>query len=126
LQLTARLNANGAGIEIVDTSGSTASNLQIADVGAGTLAAQLGIAVNGAQSGINSGRLNHRYVNEATSVSKYAPDGGAIAPGSIRITDSAGNQTLVDISGAVKSVGDVIHASIWRRESPCTPSSMRR
>ncbi|MGE3313866.1 MAG: flagellar filament capping protein FliD [Planctomycetaceae bacterium] len=108
LQLTARLNSNGAGIEVIDTSGSSASNLQIADVGAGTLATQLGISVNAAQSSVNSGRLNHRYVNEATSLSKYAPDGGSVASGSIRITDSAGNQTLVDISAAVKTVGDVI------------------
>lgn len=108
LKLTAQLNANGAGIEVIDTSGSTSNNLVIADVGGSTLAAQLGISVDAGQTSVHSGRLNHRYVSEATSLAKYAPDGGGIEPGSIRITDSAGNQTLVDISSAVKTIGDVI------------------
>jgi len=108
LKLTARLNATGTGIEVLDTSGSTAGNLVIADVGGGTLAAQLGIAVNAAQNSISSGRLNHRYIDEATSTNDYAPDGGAIEPGSFRIIDSAGNEAIIEISSAVKNIGDVL------------------
>ncbi len=108
LKLTAQLNAVGNGIKILDTSGATSSNLVIADVGPGTLASQLGIAIDAAQNNVNTGRLNHRYVNESTSVGNYAPDGGGIATGSIRITDSAGNEAIIDISSAVKSVGDVL------------------
>ena len=108
LQLTAEINPRGNGITVRDTSGATASNLVIADVGGSTLAAQLGIAVDDAVEAIDSGSLALRYVNAATSVSEYAPDGGGIEPGSIRITDSAGNTATVDISNAVENIGDVL------------------
>ncbi|MBW3541457.1 MAG: flagellar filament capping protein FliD [Planctomycetes bacterium] len=108
LGLTARVNEIGHGIEIEDTTGSTASNLIIADVGGSTLAAQLGIAVNAAADSVASGPLSLRYVNEATALSDYAPDGGAPAAGSIRITDSAGASVTVEISSAAKTVGDVL------------------
>ena len=108
LQITARVNETGTGIEIEDTSGASASNLIIADVAGSTLAQQLGIEVDAAQNSIDSGRLDFRYVNEATSVSNYAPDGNAIEPGSIRIVDSAGNSAVIEISEAVKNIGDVI------------------
>ena len=108
LQLTARINATGTGIEVIDTSGSTASNLIIADVGAGTLAAQLGISIDAAQNSVNSGSLNHQYVNQASTLENYAPDGKGIEPGSIRIIDSAGNEDVIVISTAVKTIGDVL------------------
>ena len=108
LKLTARVNDTGTGIVITDTSGASAGNLIVADVGGSTLAAELGIAVNAAQSSVSSGGLNLRYVNEATSVANYATDGAGIAAGGIQITDSAGNTTVVQISSAVKNVGDVI------------------
>ncbi|MCH7685187.1 MAG: flagellar filament capping protein FliD [Planctomycetes bacterium] len=108
LQLTARINSIGTGIEIVDTSGSTTSNLIISDVGSSTLAAQLGIAVDAAQTSVDSGNLALRYVNEATSIANYAPDGGMISPGSFLIVDSAGNEAVIDISSAVQTLGDVL------------------
>lgn len=108
LQLTARINAVGTGIEIVDNSGATASNLIIADVGGGTTAADLNIAVDAAQDTVNSGSLKLRYRNESASLSNYVPGGGEITPGQIRIVDSAGNSSLVDISSAVDDIGDVI------------------
>ena len=45
LSLTARYSSTGTGIEVVDTSGATASNLVIADVGGGSVAADLGLAI---------------------------------------------------------------------------------
>jgi len=108
LQLTARINGIGTGIEIVDTSGSTSSNLIIAEVGGSTLATQLGIAVDAAQNSIDSGSLSRRYVNEATSIANYAPDSGGIEAGSILIVDSAGNEAVINISSAVATMGDVI------------------
>ena len=108
LQLIARVNDVGTGILIEDTSGATASNLVVADVGGGTLATQLGIAVSAAQTSQNSGSLNHRYVGANTSLEKYAPSGGKIDPGSIKITDSAGNTAVIAISSAAKTVGDVM------------------
>lgn len=108
LQLEARANDQGTGIVITDTSGATASNLTIADVGGGTLAAQLGIAVNGAQTSIDSGSLSLRHVNEATTLDTYAPSGGKVTTGSFAIVDSTGQQSVVSITSAVKTIGDVI------------------
>ena len=108
LQLTATLNANGTGIVIQDTSGSTASSLIIADVGGGTTAADLGIAVNAAQTSQDSGHLQHRFVGENQSLSTYAPKGIAVPTGSFRITDSAGNQAVINITSSVKTLGDVL------------------
>ncbi len=108
LQLSARINNAGTGIVVTDTSGATASNLIIADVATGTLAEQLGIEVDAAQTSIDSGSLNHRYLNESTSVADYAPDGSGIAAGSIRIVDSAGNEEVIAISSAVATIGDVL------------------
>lgn len=108
LQLTAAMNETGTGIEITDTSGSTASNLIIADVSSSTLATQLGIAVDAAQDSIDSGSLGLRYVNEATSLDTYAPDGGGVEAGSFVITDSAGRDYTIAISSAVENIGDAL------------------
>ena len=107
LQLTASLNATGNGIQIVDTSSSTASNLKIADVGGSTLATQLGIAVDAAQTSVNSGSLNLRYVNEATDITKFAAK-GTVDQKSFSISDSNGGTYVVNISSTVKTVGDVL------------------
>jgi flagellar hook-associated protein 2 len=108
LQLSAKINDTGTGIEITDTSSDTASNLVIADVGGSTLADQLGIAIDAAQTSVDSGSLNHRYVSHSTSLDEYSPDGKPLDTGTLRITDSAGNEAVVIISAAVKTVGDVI------------------
>lgn len=108
LTLTARINAVGTGLEIVDTSGSTANNLIIADVGGSTLAADLGIDINAASTSINSGTLKLRHVNESTSLSDFAPDGTGVDAGSFLIIDSAGNQESVSISSSLKTLGEVI------------------
>ncbi|OYW23774.1 MAG: hypothetical protein B7Z55_03190, partial [Planctomycetales bacterium 12-60-4] len=97
LQLSARLNAQGNGIEVVDTSGATASNLIIADVGGSTVTADLGLTVDSAVTSIDSGALRLRIVNESTSLSSYSPRGTAVSQGSFRITDSAGNQAVISV-----------------------------
>lgn len=108
LALTARLNKLGTGIEIVDTSGATTSNLIVADVGGGSVAADLGVAVNLATTSVASGSLGLRHVNEATLLDKYAPDGGDVERGSFLIIDSAGNQASISVSSSVKTVGDLL------------------
>lgn len=108
LSLTARINAVGNGLEVVDSSGATASNLIIADVGGSTLASNLGIRVNAAQTSVNSGSLGLRHVNHTTSLSNYAPDGSGVDAGSFLIVDSAGNQETVSISSNLKTLGEVI------------------
>lgn len=108
LQLRAELNAAGTGLVVRDTSGSTAANLQIADVGGGTLAADLGIAVDAAQNSVTSSSLGLRRVNEATSLATYAPRGGAVSTGSFRIQDSAGNQAVINLTSSAQNIGDVL------------------
>lgn len=108
LQLTARINDLGTGILITDSSGASASNLVIADVGGSTLATQLGIEVDAAQTSIDSGSLSLRYANEATDINDYVPETGTLSTGSILITDSAGNQASVSISESVETIGDVL------------------
>ena len=94
LNLTASIDSAGDGIQVTDTSGSTASNLEIQDVGGSTLATQLGISINAATSSVDSGRLNLQYVNQATSLSTYAPGGGAVPSGDFTITNSAGKSAI--------------------------------
>jgi flagellar hook-associated protein 2 len=108
LDLTAQVDSSGTGIEVTDTSGSTADNLVIQDVGSSTLATQLGIATNSATSSVDSGNLNLQYVNDATSLSTYAPGGGAVPQGSFTITDSAGHEATISITSAATTVGDVL------------------
>lgn len=108
LQLSARIDELGGGIIVSDTSGQAASNLIIADVGASTLADQLGIAVDAAVDSVESGSLSFRYVNAATDVDAFVPQTGSLSTGSVLITDSAGNQSAVEFSDAVETVGDVL------------------
>ncbi len=108
LKLRAQLDSRGTGILVTDTSGLSASNLIIADVGAGTVAADLNIDVDGAVESIASGSLGLRSVNEATSLSRYAPSGGSVSAGSFSITNSAGATAVVNIGAATKTVGDVL------------------
>jgi flagellar hook-associated protein 2 len=109
LALTASIDASGTGIEVTDTSGSTANNLVIQDVGGGTLATQLGISTNSATSAVDSGNLNLQYVNDATSLSTYGPNGTAVPHGAFTITDSSGHSATIAISAGTKTLGDVIN-----------------
>jgi len=108
LKIQASINGRGNGLVIADTSGETASNLVISDVGGSTVAADLGITFDAATDEVESDALHLRFVNEATSVSNYAPDGQGIQVGMFQITDTAGNVGIIDITSAVKTVGDVI------------------
>lgn len=108
LELRAELDGNRTGIVIRDTSGSTANNLVIADVGAATLAADLGITADSAVDAVNSGHLGLRRLNEASSLDTYSPKGSKVSTGSFRITDSAGNQAVINITSSVKTLGDVL------------------
>ncbi len=110
LQLTASLNSAGTGIQIRDTSGSTAANLAIADVGSSTAAAQLGIAVNAAQNSIDSGSLNRQYINLGTSLATYGTGGAAVPAGAFTITDSTGHASTVNVSSSIQTIGQLQQA----------------
>jgi flagellar hook-associated protein 2 len=110
VKLTASLNAAGTGIQIRDTSGATSGNLVIADVGAGTAAAELGIAVNAAQNSVNSGSLGLQYVNLATTLATYGSGGTAVPNGAFALTDSTGAQSTVVVNGSIQTIGDLKQA----------------
>ncbi|MCA9098681.1 MAG: flagellar filament capping protein FliD, partial [Planctomycetaceae bacterium] len=107
LQLKASLNSAGTGIVVTDTSGSTSSNLTISDAVGSTIAADLGIAVDAAQNSVNSGSLHLRYLNEASSLTKFSVN-GALSTGSFIITDSTGAESTISITSNVKTLGDLI------------------
>ena len=108
LSLTARYNELGTGIEVVDSSGATASNLIIADVGGGSVAADLGLTVDAADTSVDSGSLGVRRVGLQTSLTDFTADGESVAAGSFLITDSAGNQESIAISSSSATIGDVL------------------
>ncbi|MEZ6137243.1 MAG: flagellar filament capping protein FliD [Pirellulaceae bacterium] len=109
-EVQARLNRTKTGIEIVDTSGSTANNLIIANGDANNTATKLQIAVDKAASSVDSASLNRQFVSRNTKLDSLA--GGKPFPlASIRLTDSAGAESAVNLSAKnVKTVGDVIDA----------------
>ncbi|MCA9072901.1 MAG: flagellar filament capping protein FliD, partial [Planctomycetaceae bacterium] len=66
------------------------------------------IVIDSATNSVESGSLNLRHVNEATSISKYAPNGSSLSVGSFLIRDSNGSEATITISSTVKDIGDVI------------------
>lgn len=108
LSLTARYNSTGTGIEVVDTSGASASNLIIADVGGGSVAADLGLTVDAAQTSVDSSSLGLRRVNEQTTLSDFAADESGVEIGSFLITDSDGNVDSISITASDLTIGDVL------------------
>lgn len=106
LQLSAEINESGTGLTIRDNSGGS-GNLVISDT-TGTVAADLNIDIDAAVDEVEGAGLNRRFVNEATSIEKYAPDGKNHDPGQIQITDSAGKTAAINFSTAVETIGDVI------------------
>jgi flagellar hook-associated protein 2 len=106
--ITAQLNTAKNGIELVDTTGSTAHNLTVADVGGGTTATKLGIAGSVAKSSVNGGDLHLQVVTKNTAISDL--NGGAgIMRGYVSITDTTGNQAKLNLFAKdMQTVGDVI------------------
>jgi len=110
LNLTAALNPVGNGLLITDATApdQIVGNLVIADADAGTLAQNLGIAVNAAVSQVNSGNLQLQYVSEATALADLR-QGQGIRLGRINLTSSSGNRFTVDLArDNIKTVRDVI------------------
>jgi flagellar hook-associated protein 2 len=107
--ITASLNQAGNGIQLTDTTGSTAHNLIVADADSSTTAENLGIAVNAAQSSINSGDLHLQSVSENTTLASY--NGGAgVATGTFTITGTSGKSATINVNSQINTIGDLINA----------------
>lgn len=106
----AQVNSARNGLEIVDTTGATASNLIVADGDGTNTATKLGLAASVAADRINGGSLQRQVVSRSTLLSSYN-GGRGVANGSFLITDSSGQSAAVNLAVLQpKTVGDVIDA----------------
>ncbi len=108
LGISASLNRTKTGIEIVDTTGSTANNLIIADADDTNTATKLQIVGDVSASRIDSKSLNLQHITRNTLLSNFN-GGKPISSTSISFKDSAGKEGLLNLrSVSAKSIGDVI------------------
>lgn len=103
----ARINKDRDGIEIVDTTGATAANLQIANNDATNTADVLGIAVDAATTSVDSGSLNLQIVSENTLLANLN-GGNGVSAGSVLLTDTNGQKGTLNINSNIKTIGEVI------------------
>ncbi|CAE7926357.1 fliD [Symbiodinium sp. KB8] len=107
--VAARVNDNGTGILLTDTSGGSGP-LVIAEAGDTTTAADLGLLGEQATGSFDTGTLNRQSVGRQTQLSTLR-GGQGISRGQVRITDSDGKTSTVDLrfNGVDNpTLGDVI------------------
>lgn len=106
--VSARINSSRTGIELYDTTGSTAHNLTVADADSTQTATKLGIVADAADTRFVGGNLGRQIVNEATLLSSLN-GGRGIARGTFKIQDTQGATATIDLSGSqIQTLGDVI------------------
>lgn len=105
-KLTARINKQGTGLELVDNTGSSGIS-----VAAGATADSLGLssAGGGSTSGntVTGKNLQKQYMSTATKLESLN-NGRGIGTGVFRITDSSGQSRTFDIASDSKTLGDII------------------
>jgi len=108
--ILARVNPARNGIELLDTTGSTAGNLIVADADANNTASKLGIAINDAVNSVNGGDLHLQIISPNTLLSELN-GGRGVARGTLLIEDSLGNREVLDLRDPkIQTVGDVLKA----------------
>ena len=105
LQLTASLKDSANGIQITDSSGS--GDIIIGDV-TGSTAAQLGVAGTHtvATAVVRGANMQRQWVSENTLLSTFN-GGRGVTLGEIKITNSNGAASTIDLTGAT-TLGEVI------------------
>lgn len=107
--VTASLKGSGNGIQINDTTGGTGT-LSIADEGASTIASSLGIAGSFSTGSAQGANLQRQWISENSLLSTYN-GGKGVTLGVIKVTNSNGTSTNIDLTGASNQrLGDVIKA----------------
>ncbi len=108
--IRAEVNDARNGIRLEDTTGSTTSNLIVAngDVDKNT-ADKLGIAIDDAVDDINSGSLSRRVISENTRLDSLN-GGRGINRGRFQVTDTNGSSGTVDLqaNSSIETIGDLI------------------
>ncbi|MFN6129084.1 MAG: flagellar filament capping protein FliD [Planctomycetota bacterium] len=108
--VTASLNRSKTGIMIQDVTGSTASNLIIANNDANNTATKLQVAASVSANTVDSGSLQLRYVSEATDLSQLN-QGRGVRSGTFDIVNSLGTKRSIDVGALTnKTVGGLIEA----------------
>jgi flagellar hook-associated protein 2 len=107
--VTASLNRSRTGIVLQDVTGSTASNLVIADGDANQTATKLGLAINSSANSIDSASLGLQFVSQSTELAKLN-QGRGVRLGAFTITNAAGAAKKITLTSATKTVGDVLAA----------------
>ena len=110
LGIEARINDARNGILLEDTTGSTTSNLIVANFADGLLTAdKLGLTVDDAVTTIDGGSLGRQTVSENTLLSSFN-GGSGVSQGSFTITDTLGAIQTVTLDSSIKTISDVILA----------------
>jgi flagellar hook-associated protein 2 len=110
LGVTASINDARNGIVLNDTTGSSASNLIVANDDPTNTATKLKIAVNGAVTKVNSASLAKQFVSESTQLSTLN-GGDGVTLGKILVQDGVGASSVLDLDTLdVETIGDVIDA----------------
>lgn len=104
--VTASVNENGTGIQIVDnTTGGTTFN--IAGTGGADTAALLGISGSFATGTTSGSNLQLAYIGEGSLLSELN-NGQGIGVGKFEIVDAQGNRAEINITSNDKTIGDVL------------------
>jgi flagellar hook-associated protein 2 len=106
--IEASVNDARNGLVLRDTTGFTTGNLIVANADATNSADRLGVAVNAAESRVDSGSLHVQTFHEGLELSSLN-NGKGVQLGSIMLTDSLGATSGVNLrTSNVKTVGDVL------------------
>ena len=105
--ITASVNAAKNGILLTDTTGGSASNMIVASADSLGTAEKLGIAIDDAVNSLNSGDLRQQVVSHNTKLSELN-GGSGVRQGKIRITDSKGATSTLEIESDIVTIGDLI------------------
>jgi len=116
--IRAQINAAKNGIELVDTTGRSASNLIVANADETETASRLGLAVDAAVESFNTGDLHLQVISHNTKLSDL--NGGAgVNRNFFTIIDGFGRQDTVDLRDSeLETVGDLLDKI--RRETQVT------
>ncbi len=108
--ITAAVNQARDGLQLTDTTGSSASHLVVSSNDATDTAATLGLEIDAATSSVNGGSLAKQSLSENTKVSTLN-GGNGLGKGSFLIYDSNGGAGSISLTALKpETIGDVIDA----------------
>jgi len=108
--VTASVNTNGTGIQIVDnTAWDSSTTFSITGTGGSDAAAALGLSGSYTDGIADGSNLQLAYIGEASLLSELN-DGTGIGTGTFEIVDANGIRAEIIIASSDKTIGDVLKA----------------